>query len=173
MQGSTRGAGLLFWIMTLVGGAVLMPCVLLPPWFEYVAQRERLAAMQTSLAQVEQRLVVIQKQIEHIQTDAAYVERLYRQEFGAAPPVAAPPATPEAAAAPAAPAPSAADAVVPEITRFVDDLLGRYPAAYIFVRSQTRPVVMLIGGGMIVTAVVLLGRVTARRAALEVESEGR
>lgn len=173
MEGSARGAGLLFWIMTLAGGVALVPCVLLPPWFEYVAQRERLAAMQSTLAHVEQRLVVVQKQIEHIQTDAAYVERLYRQEFGAAAPVV-PQAmiASESEPAPATSPPSSMDAITPEVTRLVDHLLARYPAAQVFVQPQTRPIVMLVGGGLIVAAVVLLGRVAVSRAG-ELESEAR
>lgn len=158
---------LLFWLMALLGAAALVPCVVLPPWLEYQAELARRKAADAYVAEYEYRLNAVQKQIEHLHDDPAYLMRLAQQEFGKS--IGMPPgesvligASPgDNGATEAAHTLADANAIpelLPEVSAFLEDALGRYPHARMFVDGRTRPVLMTVGAVLLLTAVVLLGR---------------
>ncbi len=163
---------LLFWTMALLGGSVLAACLVLPPWLEYEAQRQRLIAASDYVADLEYRLVAAHKQIEHLEHDRDYLLRLAREEFGeqlvpgdgeSVPVAPGPENEPrESLVAQHAPPLPPEEEVVPPLPRFVADVLHEHPQVYLFVNGTTRPVIMIAGGVLLLTAVVLLGRPAAR-----------
>ena len=82
MARSTRLETLMFWLMLAAGYAVLAPCLILPAWLEYEAQRAQLHDRDAALADLEAQLVQTQRQIERSQNDPAYILRLAAREFG-------------------------------------------------------------------------------------------
>lgn len=172
-----------FWLMTLLGVAVLAPCLVLPPWLEYQAQLECLKAHRQYLAALETQLRGIQKQIEHLNTDPAYVLRLAQQDFGGSfkvpdietiPVDAGPdsePDVPTVSIVEDAPQP---EPILPELTMFLEDALRRYPYAQAFVDERTRPLLMTAGGVLLVGAIVFLGLLDrgGRRAVLDAPPRG-
>ncbi len=164
---------LLFWLMALIGGAALAPCLILPPWLEYQAQLERRKAADAYVQALEQNLRASEKQIEHLHNDPAYILRLGEQEFGnsvhlpkAETALIAPsPAGSDEDESSAATQPSRrSDELVPELSAFFEQMLQRYPHAWLFVNDSTRPVLMSLGAALLLTAVVLLGRAGIREA---------
>jgi hypothetical protein len=166
---------LLFWFMTLAGVAALAPSLILPAWLEYEAQLERRQVAEAQVAAQQFRLQAVQKQIEHLRNDPAYVMRVAQQEFGRSidgaksetiyvdpSPDESDPQPP--ALAPAGLDPNDPDQIIPELSAFLEQMVQRYPHTYLFVHSRTRPVLMAAGGLLILTAVVLLGRAGVRRA---------
>lgn len=83
---TSAGATLLFWLMFLFGGSILAACMLLPAWMEYRAALQAFRAGRTRVAEMEAQLRALQRQIDAIQNDPAYVERLARRELGINPP---------------------------------------------------------------------------------------
>ncbi len=79
-------AGLMFWILTLTGGALLAPCVILPAWVEYRAAQGQQAAAQERVAALEKENVRLARLIDHQLNDPAFNERQARIEFGLAEP---------------------------------------------------------------------------------------
>ncbi|MBK9118216.1 MAG: septum formation initiator family protein [Phycisphaerales bacterium] len=174
----------LFWCMFLAGGFVLAPCLLLPAWLERQAQIELLHARQAQLAQLRDRLVVAEKQIDFLQNDPAYILRIAQREFGySAGPLAreglatgvpladgqlvlpdpvAPPATPRLM--PALLPPTHLPGTQPDLATFVQLTLDRHPRIWFFVDPYTRPTLMALGGGLILCALVLLGDTRPRAA---------
>jgi len=155
---------LFFWLMLALGAAGLAPALILPAWLEHQQARAALAAQQAQVADLEQHLRAIEKQIDHLNTDPAYLLRLAEQDFGhlRVPNVetirVAPGTTSEEPPAPEqSPAPLT-DISVLELDRYVDEFVRRYPHAYLFVDPQARPILMLLSGALIFTAIVLLGR---------------
>jgi cell division protein FtsB len=146
------------WLMLLIGGASLYACVFLPPWLELRALRQEHADAQTRIADLEKRLAAATRQIEHMQSDPAYIERLARKEFGTETPgveiipvetrqgtvdepAAAPPATPRE-----------------ELATTVERAAHTNPLVAVFVLDQTRPTVMAMSGVIVIIALVLLLR---------------
>lgn len=81
-------ATLLFWAMTITGGLALAACLLLPAWFEYQVARQEYTAALERQAGLRARARQVERQIEHLQQDVAYLQRVYRREFGPAAPAA-------------------------------------------------------------------------------------
>ncbi|MCK4342474.1 MAG: hypothetical protein KAY37_12210 [Phycisphaerae bacterium] len=165
----TRGLEtVLFWAMLLLGTAVLAPCLILPPWIEYQAQLERRKAAEAYVAALEQRLRAAEKQIDHLQNDPAYLLRLAQREFGddiptpGAETILIDPSPNEPAALSDDETGIATDAAgeefLPELSTFLERVIRRYPRARLFVDSRSRPVLMGLGGALLLTAMVLLGR---------------
>ena len=145
------------WLMLLIGGASLFACVILPPWLELRALRQEHADAQTNIADLENRLARATRQIEHMQNDPAYIDRLAREEFGVQTPgveiipvetrqntvdePAEPPATPRE-----------------ELATTVEHAAHTNPLVAVFVLDQTRPIVMAMSGVIVIVALVLLIR---------------
>ena len=161
MNGSNRLAGLVFWFMVLAGAAIVAPCVILPAWLEYQASLELRALWEQQVADRQAAVVKLRKQRQHLETDEAYVLRLAQEQFNIEIPgverVPVEPGTlPASDTPPAAPA-GASDELVPELSAKVDEILRRHPLAGMFVWPQTRPSLLLIGGGLVLMAIFLLG----------------
>lgn len=165
----------LFWLMVLLGAAALAPCLLLPAWLERQAQIECLHAREAYVETLRQRLQTAHKQIEHLNDDPAYILRLAQQDFGGAlkvPDVETIPIEPGTAPDATAPQPpmpdkppADEDQVLPDLTVFVEQTMYRYPYAWMFLDDQTRPVLMILGGVLLLNGVILLGLANGRRPA--------
>ena len=150
---------LLFWFMFLAGGGALFACLFLPPWLELRALREAYAADRQHTHKLEQQLERVTKQIEHIQSDPAYLERLAQEEFGTETPgvqripveIADNAAPTEANAAPTSQPDESFEAALERATQ-------RNPFVAIFVLDATRPIVMVMAGVILVAAFVLVCR---------------
>ncbi len=163
---------LLFWLMILIGGAALAPGLILPPWMERQAMIERHRVAQERVAALEKRVQTVEKQVDHLRNDPAYVLRLAEQEFGetiavpdietviVAPSPDFEPTPPVSAAG----ADSAKQDILPELSALLDEVTQRYPRARVFVDNPSRQILMAMGAGLILTAIVLLGRGSPRPA---------
>ena len=145
--------------MLVAGGASLFACVFLPPWLEVRALRQEHAAARKRVDQLEERLARATKQIEHMQSDPAYLERLAHKEFGIETPgvEVIPVETHESTTGPA-PAASAADTPAEELAADLEHATQTNPLVSVFVLDQTRPVVMAMSAVLIIVALVLLIR---------------
>jgi hypothetical protein len=156
----------LFWLMTLIGAATVVPCLVLPPWFEYKAAVEELESKQLLVTQLEAAMVKAQKQREHLENDPAYVLRLAQQEFGnialGVETVMVGPGSREDPPVPWPAAPLSAAAVeghvAPELSAYLERVWQRYPQAVLFARKDTRPLLLGLGTTLILGALLLLGR---------------
>ena len=145
----------------------------MPAWLERQAQIEYLRAHEEYLAALRYRLQTTQKQIEHLNNDPAYLLRLAEQEFGggiAVPNVETILIDPGPAASSTPPMPTSADPnaprdekLLPELAAFLDQAMQRHPYAQVFVDSRTRPLLMGIGGILLLTGIVLLGLASSWR----------
>lgn len=160
-----------FWLMLAAGAAVLIPCVLLPAWFEYRVAVEEHAAYQRLVEDRRHRDERVVKQIEHQQNDPAYFERQMQREFGKTPSglqvvMIEPDAAAREAEQPQPPAPAAPDdgLVNAQVAAWIERTLDEYPVTQLFLHDQTRPLLMAMGGALIIAAIVLLGRPPGRRA---------
>lgn len=158
-------AATLFWILCLAGGAVLAPCLILPAWIEYQSASAQLAAADARVRNLEEENLRLARLIDHQLHDPAYNERQARAEFGLHEPgvetvyVQRPPArTGNASPAPAAAAPPADSLVRPELAAFVERSVQQFPQAQLFLHESTRTRLMILGGGLLLIALVVLGR---------------
>lgn len=156
---SNPAATLLFWLMFLSAGSSLAACLLLPVWLEYRALRGVYASTNERIVEMQERLVAYDHQIDHLLNDPAYIERLARQEFGFGESsenvvfVAADEA--ELPASAPATAPAAQDRVE-QVSAYVERAAAGNPLVSLFIRPETRPVVMSLSGLVLVIAVVTL-----------------
>ncbi|MGD8451959.1 MAG: hypothetical protein PVJ57_09095 [Phycisphaerae bacterium] len=161
MSPSARLAHYLYWFMVLLGGAILVPALILPAWLEYRASLEIKAFYQQQYAEKQEQFDRLRAQREHLATDDAYVLRLAREQLNIETPgVEHIPVEPGALPTTAPAEPESAilqDELAPELSALIEKLLIRYPLTGIFVRPQTRPFLLFIGGGLVFVAVVLLG----------------
>jgi hypothetical protein len=142
----------LFWMMFTAGGLSLAACLLLPPWFEYQATHAQWIGAEHRAAAMEQRVRTISRQIERLEQDEAYLNRIAFEEFGIATPgvetLAVIPSEPEE---PNLPQPGRSEERLAIINRLVE----RYPLAWVFVQSSTRPAAMGASGLMVLAALLL------------------
>lgn len=159
---SSAAATLLFWLMALLGGASLAAALILPPWMEYRVTRTAYADSLRRVEELEARLTAVNKQIEHIQHDPAYNERLARKEFGIQEPgvetirLNVPP--PEPASQPGGTPDSAVGNPVERLALVVDEAARRNPLVAAYVLDETRPTVMALSALLLVSAILLLNR---------------
>jgi len=162
MARSNTGANILALCMLLAGGGSLFACVYLPPWLELRALRAVHAAEHRRVVALEEHVIRLAKQIEHIRTDPAYMERLARREFGLETPgVEVIPV--EVRQDPTADGAERTEA--PPADEFADELehaVQTNPFIAVFVTDATRPVVMGMSGVVVLFGVFLLTRVHAR-----------
>lgn len=163
---------LLFWAMTVLGAGVLIPCLILPAWFDYIAQARINADIAAQREVLAGEVRTLEKQIQYQQHDPAAQEQQSAAEFGALPDGV----TPVIVDSPTAPhiepeATTPATWQPPSIDTTVRQLLSDYPAAKMFVTPETRPILMAMGAGLLLTAVVLLGQPASRVAPTGSEDE--
>lgn len=166
MSQQTASNTLLFWVMVTLGAVLLAPCLILPAWFEFEAARQVEGMKQVRIEKLRARAATLKKQNE-FRDDRAYLERLERQEFGGSPPGAqvifVDPELireTEAALAQRMEPLEAPVATGQELRDRVQALMLKYPVTQAFARSETRPALMSLGGGLILLAVILLCRAT-------------
>lgn len=159
----SRGSPLttaLFWLMFLVGGASLAVGLYLPPWLENRELHAHLTAARERVDALSQRLTALEVQIEHHKTDPAYVERLARQEFGITTEgretVLIESAQPAEAFAPELelPAPDRSS----QIESAIETASQTHPVMSLYLRENTRPIVLGMSLVLMVAAIALLGR---------------
>ena len=153
-------SSLLFWFMFIAGGGALFACLFLPPWLELRALREAYAADRRHTQHLEDQLARVTKQIEHIQSDPAYLERLAQEEFGTETPgvqrvpveITEDDVPIEANAATTSSEPNDSFEVA------LERATRRNPYVAVFVLDATRPIVMIMAGAILVAAFVLVCR---------------
>jgi len=151
-MGSRIAEALLFWLMFLAGGACLASCLLLPPWFEYQATHAQWQAAEQRAAEMRRQATTVSRQIDRLKQDEAYLNRIAFEELGLPTPgvetLAVIPSTPEAT-----------ETAVPqrheERLALLNQMVQRYPLAWVFVRSDTRGIAMAASGLMLVAALLL------------------
>ncbi|MEP0846533.1 MAG: hypothetical protein HRF50_06875 [Phycisphaerae bacterium] len=159
---SSAAATLLFWLMALLGGASLAAALILPPWMEYRVTRNAYADALRRVEDLEARLTAVNKQIEHIQHDPAYNERLARKEFGIQEPgietirLSVPP--PEPASQPGGEPAGVEGDPVERLAQVVDEAARRNPLVAAYVLDETRPTVLALSALLLVSAILLLNR---------------
>jgi hypothetical protein len=144
--------------MLLVGGGALFACLYLPPWLELRVLRQVHAAAQQRIAGLEADLARVEKQIEHLRDDPAYLERLARQEFGTETPGVEMiwVETSQPTASQAASAPTAAPERDEDFAATLERATRNSPFVSVFVLSETRPLVMIMSGALMAAALMLL-----------------
>jgi len=152
----TGGGSLMFWLLIGLAAIGFVPCIVLPIWRDYQAL--------ALAAQAEERLVAelradVQRQkrtLEAIRTDPAAGVRLAQRELAYYRPGQLEVHVPGVPAVKATAVVQPLEPVEPPAS--VARLLGRLPAANydrIFCRGPTRTVIMLLAGGLVVSAFVL------------------
>jgi hypothetical protein len=151
---------LLFWLMAVAGAATVIPALLLPVWFEYLASRDAYAAAEEKLAQLEHRLEAVRRQTYHLTHDAAYILRMAQQDAGALAHAASPAGQGGFVSLQSASPPvlRPGEEWIPELSAYVEQTLARYPRLRVLVRDDTRPMVLMLGVALLVAALLLLGR---------------
>ena len=159
----------MFWGMALLGGALLAPCLILPAWLEYEASLDLKALREYQIAAQEAEITKLCQQREHLETDDAYVLRLARRELNIETPgmerIDVAPGEMETGNAGPRALPADDDELTPELSAMVEEIMLRYPRTQVFVHGATRPALMIVGGGLLLTAIVLLGKPSSHRAA--------
>lgn len=171
-------AGCLFWIMSLSAGGVLAACAILPAWFEYWAASRAFGEKTAQLEALETQAVLRDRELEHLRHDAAYIERIARQELGVTKvgveslvldvddvaPLAGPP-LPGGQAVAGPPAPDSASGYfsLPELSQRIEQMVRKYPTLSVFVHPATRGPLMVMSFAVLLAAIVLLALPTTRR----------
>ena len=170
MSTQRQAGNLLFWFMLLTGGVILAPALILPAWLEYQASLDLRARRAEQVARWEAEITKLRKQREYLETDEAYVLRLAHEDLNLnVPGVERIPVNPDEFAdlpeinTPEQDAPQPPEELAPELSALVEHVLERYPLAGMFLWPQTRPSLLFIGGGLVFTAVALIGE-PARKA---------
>ena len=171
MARPSRAEGVLFWFMVALGGALLAPSLILPAWLEYQASLDLQARWAEQIARHEADLTRLQKQREHLKIDDAYALRLAHEQLNLETPGAERiPVEPgidtpsEPASGPESRPAAGNEELAPELSALVERLMQEHPVTTMFVRAETRPILLFLGGGLILSALLLLGG-SGRRAA--------
>ncbi|MFQ5461181.1 MAG: hypothetical protein ACE5E5_00995 [Phycisphaerae bacterium] len=148
-----RGAALVFLLLTSMGLAALTPCVLLPEWRKYELLDRAAQIEQYKLDRLNQRIVAEQTRLDALCRDPGAVARLAQRDLGyrrkgmRSIPVAAM-TVPDEPGEMFRPLPVTPPAVVLRAVAFLPEL----DYDRIFCDRETRPIVMLMSIGLIVTA---------------------
>jgi hypothetical protein len=160
MNSSNRVTFFLSGVMLLAGGGALFASTFLPPLLELRALRLEYQQYRRQVDELEERLIRLTKQKEHIQDDPAYWERLMRKEFGTVTPgVQEMPVNVQPA--PVDAAPTDADALQNESDQELEQTIWSRPYLAVFILPQTRTLVMSMAGIIILTSLFLMIRSTA------------
>lgn len=174
MPFAERFAGVIFWLTVVAAGGSVAACLLVPAWLDYRHALEEHARMKQRAAQCETQITAIEKQIEHLHNDPAYIERLARKEFGIEIPgvetIYIDARSDESGNTPLAGSivPQDRDphaTIMPALGTVVENTIEKYPAALaLFTAPGSRPIVMGASLVTLTAAIVLLGRRTPRGA---------
>lgn len=162
-------SGLLFWFMMLAGGGGLAASLLLPVVLEHQEKHRELERKSAELAQMEQRNLAIEVQIEHAKHDPAYLERLAYREFGIETPGVESVRIAAIEAADESPqSRPAAESMTPVESRLAqaEHIARHHPIASLFVLPQTRFAALVLCGAMSLAALLWLNPWTARGGAV-------
>ena len=141
--------------MLLAGGGALFASTYLPPLFELRALRLEYQEYRRQVEELEQRLMRLTKQKEHIQDDPAYWERLMRKEFGTITPgVQEVPVDIQPVPVDSAPTDPSRSGTDRELERAV----WGHPFFAVFVLDQTRPLVMAMSGVVVLISLFIMIR---------------
>lgn len=154
-------ATLLFWIMAPLGGICLAATAVLPAWLEYQALVEVKARAEERVGALEQRLAAQDRQIEHLQSDPAYIERIARTEFRIETPgvksIMTEPSTPDQGDMPLAegnaPPPLG---TLAEVGATIEQMIQRYPLLSVFVVNPVRYYMMGFSAAALLTSLIFL-----------------
>lgn len=159
MNRSSPAITLLFWTMFVVGGLSLAVGMILPVWLEYRAEISRRDEAYRRLEDVKEQLVALERRIDHLQNDPAYLERVASREFG----FGTPP-TEEAVAVEIVETPTSgpvlleAQGPADRVVAVIDEATQTHPLLRLYLLNATRPIVMGMSAGLLAAAILLLGR---------------
>lgn len=155
---------LLFWFMFASGGLSLALGLVLPPWNEFRLAREQLATVEKRREQLVRDLVALDRRIDHLQHDPAYLERVVVREFGLESKEAPEGISVRLTEPSSQPAESTAAPQSPEqrAVAIIEEASQTHPFVRMYVLAETRPYVMGMSATLLAAAVVLLGRNTVR-----------
>ena len=158
------GSSLLFWFMVLAGGGSAGACLLLPALLDHYAVQVEYAGRERELGELIRANERLDAQIEHIQYDPAYNERLLRREFAVT--------TPGVRMIPVGDSSRVVDDSPPALTWIerIQRAESSDPRVAVFALDATRPYVMAMGTVTMLVGIALLG---PRRRASSVRSEPR
>ncbi len=161
MGRANAGTTFLLWLMLLAGGLSLFACIFLPPWLETRQLRQEHEQTEQRVVELERQLTRLTKQIEHMKNDPAYLERLARLEFGTQTPgveVVPVEIRPGPAILPDETGASVEETPAKELAEELEQATRTEPIVSVFVLDQTRPIVMVMSGVLIIVALVSLIR---------------
>lgn len=164
MSQSNPAITLLFWFMFAIGGLSLALGLILPPWHEFRQAKEQLAAIEKRRARLTQDLVALERRIDHLQNDPAYLERVVVREFGLESKDAPEGISVRLTEPSSQPIESPAMPQTPEqrAVAILDQATQTHPLIRMFILADTRPYVMGMSATLLAAAVILLGRNSVR-----------
>ncbi|MBL8881037.1 MAG: hypothetical protein JNG88_18125 [Phycisphaerales bacterium] len=158
----------MFWMMIAAGAAMLVPGILMPAYSEYQVARLEHANARLYHEELQRRYDRLKIQIEHQRNDPAYVQRQLQLEYGITPdgvqPLIFETAQNDDTAAAAAVDFDAGEEppIPPAATELAREAMNRSPLTPLLLDPQTRPIIMLCGVALILTAIFVLGRPIAK-----------
>ena len=162
MTRSNPAITLLFWTMFVVGGLSLAVGLVLPVWLEYRVELARRDEAKRRLEEIRTQLVALERRIDHLQNDPAYLERVANREFG----IGTPPSD-ESVAIEIVEAPTSGPVLLQatgseRVTAIIDEATQTHPLVRLYLLGETRPIVMGMSAGLLAAAILLLGRSSPR-----------
>lgn len=156
--------GLLFWCMVLFGAVLVVPTLVLPPWIRFEEKKREKETQIELLASLQTELEIVRKQNEY-RDDPEFLAQLERSELGAEPvgaeritidPRILEETQQELAARRNAEAPAGPeeDTLVTALRR----MFTKYPITQVYLQPYFRDILLAVGGGSILLAVVLLSQ---------------
>lgn len=153
----------MFWSMIVAGAAMLIPGILMPAYSEYQIARQEHSNSRIYLEELQKRHDRLKVQIDHQRNDPAYVQRQLQIEYGITPD-GVQPLIIEADSNEETPvAVSEFDSgeeppIPPAATELAREAMQRNPLTPWLLDPRTRPIIMLCGVALILTAIFVLGR---------------
>jgi hypothetical protein len=156
--------GFVYWMLLLMGLATFTPCVVLPEWREYQALR---MAEQTERHRLDEMQRVVDRErnlLEAMQSDPAVIGRLAQRDLhfrrpGDTSVAVSVPLTATALQAPFVGKPIEPPVALARARSYLPDF--NYDA--LFCDNRTRPIIMVMSVGLIVTAIALFSGKTSVR----------
>lgn len=158
----------MFWSMIVAGAAMLVPGILMPAYAEYQIARQEHANARQYLEELQRRYDRLKVQIDHQRHDPAYVQRQLQLEYGITPDGVQPlvfdtDSNDEGQSVAASDIESGEEPPIPPAaTELAREAMHRNPLTPLLLDPQTRPIIMLCGVALILTAIFVLGRPIAK-----------